>query len=327
MREEIQKPPPDVVSPVAEVTRESWLDPLNLKLGIAVLPLVAIAIGVSGKSMPWLVYLCMGLAWLILLRFTYESKVTNSRLLLLLWVVVLIIWIPVTYWLASPPLMRVVFKNPAHIGIYRRYRIRYVVTNYVDYLKDVGFYISSVVPPMGIAEDNGEGGAIGGEIQTIVLSRKEIKEDKYVVWIYSHELFLTILAGINPHGNSPELKRRIWLSGIWATYYTCSYLNHCDFENEESRHPLVSALLEMRKHFGQVIMDQVMIVTLQAIDNHIGDQSESVESYFGHKLIAGVVALASTKEDAEYALTVLKKYNITLTPETGGEHSVVTERD
>jgi hypothetical protein len=141
------------------------------------------------------------------------------------------------WWLFQPPVVKIVFKpspaGAATIGPWRRYRIELAITEFRNYLSEVGFRVPEAVPPIGI----GRGSLVLG-YESISISPDDISDDREVVAQYSGSVFAELFPTA---GGTTATGDRITLTRLYSSYFTYSHFESLGTDH----HPIVLALWEM----------------------------------------------------------------------------------
>lgn len=187
-------------------------------------------------------------------------------------------------WLTSPELKTAFFADDSNIGPVEQYRIRREITLFSNYIKDVGFSVSSF--PLAISRDNRYPGGVissAGPSEyswTLRIGRDDIDWSSVVG--YSHLLFVNHFVSQASAQKAPDMTFRLALTGTLAEYFAYSYSGRKNMLIS----PGTPALKEIRLRFGQKFTDRCLYMAVQVFDSSQGhpvsqtDFDKEFEAFF-----------------------------------------------
>lgn len=250
------------------------------------------------------------------------------------------------WWLVTPPLMDVIFRNPSGIGTWRRYQIRRDMTEFHQYLSTLGFDLPSTLPTVGVESlpyatvtpDGKETPILGPQYKTdcgaavgatspsnygwiITIGTTCADNPFFTVYGYCQQMFFILFDVSDPDKRpKPEFINRLAAMHTMSAYFSYSYMNRL---GREIGGRWVNALWRIREIYGSEFADHALVYAYRFIDSpQPGDTPDAVggsaddtfDIYFRTRLMRGVAQMDLTEQTENEINAILKSRGIHVPP-------------
>jgi hypothetical protein len=242
------------------------------------------------KTSPIAVWICIGLACVMLILWAHETGAHKAHpfLYTILGFPCCLPLLAYGFWLTQPPLLPVVFRESPALPALKRYYIKREMTLFSHYLADVGFDLPKALPVVTSAS-RARFGSVGTEggpspyswsmnlAPDLVMSRWAITTG------YSIQIFHILFDASN--NKRVDFINRFGLTRDYYTYYVDSYLNH----TEAHELPIIMGLWEIRSRFGKDFTDHGLLYAYNLLDSQTPDPSATgdEDDYLREHLMRG----------------------------------------
>jgi hypothetical protein len=224
---------------------------------------LTLAIGFSRRTPgPIGIVICIGTACLLLLAWAHDIAKERKHPFVnsLSWCIpVSAVLIFFGWWLTQPPLASVTFKPSAHFSYYRQFKIRSTLTNFHNYLADMGFDPPSLMPVVGTSHVwpgfPYSQGSLTPETWSIMLPPGNDFE-KPLVRGYAGQFFGSLFKE-SDFTDPSDMTSRMMLAMVYSDYFTSSY------DPERFRISSTSAsdaVWQIKEKLGKEYVDHAMLI-------------------------------------------------------------------
>lgn len=289
---------------------------------------LALAAGFSPKQSTLGVWICITVACVFIVLFAHDFTAGKSWA----WIGALMRAAPVCvvvivygWWLSSPPLLVVVFRSPQKLNVVQRTEIRWWMTGFRQYMRDLGFDVPPTLPSVGIGDLPGVPGSPHGARHgvavtagstsdyswVLVLGPDKPADEFMVVHGYCTQMFYTFWDVLN---GKPDMIARSVSQKNFCDYLTYSYLGNL---GREVTSRWLSAMWAVREAYGAAFMDRSVTYTYRMFDdpNDSLYTTETItdakfDEYFSRKLLRGIEQMDLSDETQAKVTQIFQTYGI-----------------
>jgi hypothetical protein len=269
---------------------------------------IALGAGLSQRHTEAGVWLCMACACIIAALWAHDialSKGQREVVGTLKCLPFCVLILGAGWWLTQPTLINVTFKDVGSTTVLQRYLIARNITNFRNYLYNLGFSVPLDIPPLGIGTVRMKGTfTIPGGTSLIIEpgvmviigptpDSSSTTIDRAAQWdmsavrrAYALQLFGNLLQITNYA--LPDRGNRSQLLEVYSGYFLRSYAGDIDYNHGE----WADALLDIRGKLGSDVVDRSMVYSYKLL-NIYGDKDYTVpfNSYVSTRLLRGMAVM------------------------------------